>query len=103
MTDQVKSTPQDLADEALRTRTVEELEAEVLRTRSELAATVDALAGRLSPRAVPNEAADAARRVVRDAVGTDPAADPEKQVRARIMLGVAVAGVAGLVVWLIRH
>lgn len=73
------------------------LEAELAATRAELAATVDELSTRLDPRTQASEAVENGRRLVRDAVGNDPAADPAARKRARIVLG-AAAGVVGLVV-----
>lgn len=83
---------------------VADLEAEVTLTRAELAATADALSARLNPKRQAADAAAGAKRIVRDAVGTDPAADPSNRDRARIILaaGVGVA-VLAVVVLIRRH
>ncbi|MCC2307615.1 DUF3618 domain-containing protein [Cellulomonas chengniuliangii] len=73
------------------------LESELVATRAQLAATVDELSTRLDPRRQASEAVDNGRRLVRDAVGSDPQADPEARKRARIILGAAGA-VVGLIV-----
>ncbi|WP_263118188.1 DUF3618 domain-containing protein [Cellulomonas sp. RIT-PI-Y] len=83
--------------------TVSDYEAEVLRSRADLAATADALAAKIDPRTQVAEAKESASRLVRDAVGSDPAADPENKSRARAILAGGVAAVAGLVVLAIRR
>jgi len=68
------------------------IEAEIALARRELVATVDELAGRLTPRAQAQAAREAARRLVADA--TNPDAPVETRDRARkVLLGTAV-GVA---------
>ena len=66
-----------------------ELEAELAATRAQLAATVDELAGRLTPRALADQGAQEAKRVWADAVGSD--ASPRERTRARMILGGVVA------------
>ncbi|WP_169166513.1 DUF3618 domain-containing protein [Cellulomonas taurus] len=83
--------------------TVSDYEAEVLRSRADLAATADALAAKLDPRTQVAEAKESASRLVRDAVGSDPAADPSNRTRARTILAGGVAAVAGLVVLAIKR
>lgn len=83
--------------------TVADYEAEVARSRADLAATADALAAKLDPRTQVAEAKESATRLVRDAMGTDPAADPENRNRARAILAGGVAAVAGLVVLAIKR
>lgn len=83
--------------------TVADLEAEILRTRAELAGTTDELVARLDPRRQAAEASEGARRLVRDAVGTDPAADPARRARSRLVLAAGVGAVALAVVLLIRR
>lgn len=79
---------------------VDDLETEIALTRAELARTADELAARLDPRRQAAEAADNAKRLVRDAVGTDPAADPTNRNRSRTILAVGV-GIAALTVALL--
>jgi hypothetical protein len=83
--------------------TVADLEAEILRTRAELAGTADELVARLDPRRQAAEASESARRLVRDAVGTDPAADPARRTRSRLVLAAGVGAVALAVVLLVRR
>ncbi|HEY0216351.1 MAG TPA: DUF3618 domain-containing protein [Cellulomonas sp.] len=83
--------------------TIADLEAEIVLTRAELAGTADELAARLDPRRQAADAAEAGRKLVRDAVGTDPAADPAKRVRSRTVLVVGVGVVALAVVLLVRR
>lgn len=72
-----------------------ELEAELERTRAELAATVDALTDQLDPRVQAARAAEKGRRVVQDAFGSSTSrAD---RARALKVLG-AAAAVLGVVV-----
>jgi Protein of unknown function (DUF3618) len=73
------------------------LEAELAATRAQLEATVEELSTRLDPRYQAGQAADKSRRLVRDAIGTDPAADPSARTRARVVLGAGVAAL-GIVV-----
>ena len=68
------------------------LEDDVRVARSELAATVDELAGWFDPKTRMTAAADRGRQMLHDA--TDPAANPADRKRARIVLGVAAAGIA---------
>ncbi|MDM7832364.1 DUF3618 domain-containing protein [Cellulomonas edaphi] len=78
-------------------------EAEIALVRSQLAASVDALAQRLTPRALANDAAtqaregagkvrSAAEKLVRDATSAE--ADPEASSRARKVLASAAGAVA---------
>jgi len=83
------------------TATPEEIEAQIARNRSELAATIDELTDRLDPKAKANELVDKAKQVVRDA-GNDPDTRPEDRNRARIMVGVGAAAAAGLLTALVR-
>ena len=73
------------------------LEAELAKTRAELAATVDELSDRLDPRTQATHAVDSAKKLARDAVGSDPKADPEEKTRARIVLGTAAGVLATLI------
>lgn len=81
------------------------LEAELLLTRGELAATVDELADRLNPKTQAERAVAEGKRLVADA--TDPSVAPEARNRARIVLGVAgavgVLLVTGVVRRIARH
>jgi hypothetical protein len=83
--------------------TIAELEAEILLTRAALAGTADELAARLDPRRQAADAAENAKKLVRDAVGTDPAADPARRARSRVVLAVGVGAVALAVVLLVRR
>ncbi|WP_217614563.1 DUF3618 domain-containing protein [Cellulomonas sp. GbtcB1] len=83
--------------------TITALEAEVLLTRAELAGTADALAERLSPKRQVADARAAAEKIWRDAVGTDPAADPANKNRARGILAGAVGALALVVVLAVRR
>lgn len=82
---------------------IPELETEVELTRAELAGTADALAARLSPQRQVADAKAGARKVWRDAIGTDPAADPVNKNRARAVLAAGVGVVALAVVLLVRR
>ncbi|PVU83159.1 DUF3618 domain-containing protein [Cellulomonas sp. WB94] len=73
------------------------LEAELAATRAQLAETVEELSTRLDPRYQAGQAAEKGRRLVRDAIGTDPGADPSAKTRARVVLGAGVAAL-GIVV-----
>ncbi|CAN5145098.1 hypothetical protein BH11ACT1_BH11ACT1_17560 [soil metagenome] len=73
------------------------LEAELAATRAQLVETVEELSTRLDPRYQAGQAAEKGRRLVRDALGTDPAADPSARTRARVVLGAGVAAL-GIVV-----
>ena len=75
------------------------LEDDVKAARSELAATVDELAGWFDPKTRLAAAKDRGRQMVHDAA--DPAADPAARKRARIVLGVTAAGAAAVVAGLI--
>ncbi|MDC7122315.1 DUF3618 domain-containing protein [Cellulomonas fimi] len=92
MSDQ--TTKKDANDDkpAITTPRMVEAESEVARTRAELAATVDALADRLDPRAQAKSAVDGTKRLWSDATTKD--ADPHRQKRARAVIGGAVAVVA---------
>jgi hypothetical protein len=78
-----------------------ELSAEVLRARADLAATIDELSTRLSPKTLASEAATTARLAATDAgafvtgAGLPKASRPRAR-NAKIVLGVA-AGVVALV------
>ena len=76
---------------------IADLEAGLAATRAQLAATVDQLSTRLSPRYQADQAVTNGRRLVRDAVGTAPDADPTARTRARIVLSAGVAAL-GIVV-----
>jgi hypothetical protein len=76
------------------TPTIAELEAEIVRTREGLVRTVDELSTRLDPRYQANQAVVGARKIVRDAIGSDPAADPHAKTRARTILATGVAVVS---------
>jgi len=78
------------------TPTIAELEAEIVRTREGLVRTVDQLSTRLDPRYQANQAVAGARKVVRDAIGSDPDADPRAKNRSRAILAGGVAVVAVL-------
>lgn len=95
MTEQTSSTPDTSSMSAA------ELSAEVLRARAELAATIDELSTRLSPKHLASEAATTARLAATDAGafvtgGGLPKAAPTRARNAKIVLGVA-AGVVALV------
>lgn len=83
--------------------TIGELETEIALTRAQLAGTADALAERLSPKRQVADVRYGAEKLVRDAVGTDPAADPANRNRARIVLGAGVGAVVLAVVLLARR
>ncbi len=83
--------------------TIGDLETEVALTRDQLAGTADALAARLSPQRQVADVKAGARKLVRDAVGTDPAADPTNRDRARIVLAAGVGAVVLAVVLLARR
>ena len=74
----------------------EDLEAQLERNRSELAATIDQLTYRLDPRIKATEAMASAKQMVHDA-GTDPTTTPEARNRARKVLGVGVGAVVAVV------
>ncbi|MEN1975041.1 DUF3618 domain-containing protein [Cellulomonas olei] len=82
---------------------IADLESEIVLTRAELAGTADALAARLSPKRQVADARAGAEKLLRDAVGTDPAADPANRGRARAVLAAGVGGLALLVVLAIRR
>lgn len=82
---------------------VSDLEAEIALTRAELAGTADALASRLSPKHQVAGAKAGAQKLVRDAVGTDPAADPGNRDRARILLAAGVGALVLAVVLVARR
>jgi len=82
---------------------ISDLETEIALTRAELAGTADALAARLSPRRQVADAKAGASKLVRDAVGTDPAADPANRGRARIVLAAGVGAVVLAVVLIARR
>lgn len=79
------------------------LEAELAATRAELAATVDELSDRLDPRTQATHAVDTAKKWARDAVGTDPKADPEEKTKARVVIGTAAGVLATLVAGIARR
>lgn len=81
---------------------VAELEAEIVRARAGLVKTVDELSTRLDPRYQANQAVQGARKVVRDAIGTDPQVDPHDRNRARTIIAGGVAVVALLAAAAVR-
>lgn len=83
--------------------TITALEAEVALTRAELAGTADALAERLSPQRQVADARARAQKLWRDAIGTDPAADPANRNRARGILAAGVGALALVVVLAVRR
>lgn len=78
------------------------METQLAATRAELAATVDELSTRLDPRYQANQAVGAGKRLWRDALGTDPAADPTNRTRARAIVGGAAAVLALIITGAIR-
>jgi hypothetical protein len=80
-----------------------EIEAELAATRAELAATVDELSTRLDPRVQASNAVETGKRLWRDALGTDPEADPANRNRARAIVGGAAAALALLVAGVVRR
>lgn len=90
-------------------RTVEEIEAEIQRTRLAMQSTVDELTGRLDPRAQAKSLADKAKVTARDlsrkaqtTVEEAKAGDPNALAKlASVATGVAVLG--GLLVWRSRR
>lgn len=83
--------------------TIGDLETEIALTRAQLAGTADALAARLSPQRQVADVKAGASKLVRDAVGTDPAADPGNRDRARLVLAAGVGAVVLAVVLLARR
>ncbi|MGV8978939.1 MAG: DUF3618 domain-containing protein [Cellulomonas sp.] len=79
------------------------LEAELAATRAQLAATVEELSTRLDPRYQAGQAAEKGRQLVRDAIGTDPAADPSARNRARVVLGAGTAALGIIVSAIVRR
>jgi len=79
------------------------LETEIELTRAELAGTADALAERLSPQRQVADARARAEKLWRDAIGTDPAADPANRNRARGVLAAGVGALALVVALAIRR
>ena len=79
----------------------EDIEAQIARNRSELAATIDELTDRLDPKAAANQLVEKAKQVVKDA-GNDPDTRPEDRQRARIIVGVGAAAALGLLTALVR-
>ena len=73
------------------------IEAELAATRAQLAATVDELSTRLDPRYQAGQAAKNGRRLIRDAIGTAPDADPSSRTRARVVLGAGVTALGILI------
>lgn len=76
-----------------------ELTAEILRARAELAATVDALATRLSPKTLAAEAAESTKQAASDAGafltgGGLPTSSPSRARNAKIVLGLVASIVA---------
>jgi Na+(H+)/acetate symporter ActP len=71
------------------------LEEDVRDARSELATTVDQLAGWFDPKTRATAAVDRGRRMLHDAA--DPTADPAVRRRARIVLALVAAGAAAAV------
>ena len=83
------------------TATPEDIEAQIARNRSELAATIDELTDRLDPKAKAEELVEKAKQIVKDA-GNDPDTRPEDRNRARIIVGVGAAAALGLLTALVR-
>ncbi len=83
--------------------TMSALEAELAATRQELTATIDALSDRLDPRVRAAAVMDQGRTLLRDAMGTDPAADRERRGRARAVVGAVAAGAALLLTAALRR
>jgi hypothetical protein len=76
------------------TPSIADLEAEIVRRREGLVRTVDELSTRLDPRYQANQAVVGARKLVRDAIGSDPDTDPRATSRARKILATGVAVVS---------
>lgn len=74
----------------------EEIEAQLVRDRAELAATIDQLTYRLDPRVKASEAVASAKQLVHDA-GTDPTTTAQARDRARKFLGIGAAALAAVV------
>lgn len=85
------------------TPSIAALETEVELTRAELAGTADELAARLSPQRQVADAKAGAQKVWRDAIGTDPAADPANKNRARGLLAAGVGVLALAVAMMVRR
>lgn len=85
------------------TPSIAALETEVELTRAELAGTADELAARLNPQRQVADAKAGAQKVWRDAIGTDPAADPANKNRARGLLAAGVGVLALAVAMMVRR
>lgn len=85
------------------TPSIAALETEVELTRAELAGTADELAARLSPQRQVADAKAGAQKVWRDAIGTDPAADPANKNHARGLLAAGVGVLALAVAMMVRR
>jgi len=83
------------------TATPEDIEAQIARNRTELAATIDELTDRLDPKAKAEELVEKAKQIVKDA-GNDPDTRPEDRNRARIIVGVGSVAALGLLTALVR-
>lgn len=89
-------------------QTPQDLEAEVVRARAEIAATLDELTTRLSPAYQAQHLAGSTKQAAADAGtfltgGGLPAHDRRRTRNARVLLGTVAAGVAVLVVVLVRR
>ncbi|SKC75418.1 DUF3618 domain-containing protein [Krasilnikoviella flava] len=87
--------------------TARELEDEVARTRAELGATLDQLATRLSPKYQANQFARATTQAASDAGafvtgGGLPDTDARRKRNAQVLLGAAAAGLALVVITVVR-
>ncbi len=80
---------------------LKQLEDDVRAARSDLASTVDELAGWFEPKTRMTAAMDRGRRLLHDA--SDSAADPADRRRARIVLGVAAAVTAVMLSGVVRR
>ena len=80
---------------------LKQLEDDVRAARSELASTVDELAGWFEPKTRMTAAMDRGRRLLHDA--SDRSADPTDRRRARIVLGVAATVTAAVLSGVVRR
>jgi hypothetical protein len=85
------------------TPSISDLESEVTLTRAELAGTADELAARLAPKRQIADAKEGARKVWRDALGTDPGADPANRNRSRAILASGVGALALAALLIVRR
>lgn len=89
-------------------RSQADLEAEIVRTRSELASTIDELTTRLDPRVQAAHAAASAKQAATDAgslLKGDglPHGDPARSRNVKVLVGATIAGVAVVVVAILRR